>query len=347
MAKLILTLCVALIIGGLLYRMKMPAGLLVGALLGTAFLGVTMNLAYMPKTARFTAQIIAGAFIASSVQKKDFNRIKKLLKPASILLAGMLCFNILSGFVIYYTSPLDLMTSFMSAVPGGMSDVPIISGELGANMSQVAAVQFARMLSAVGVFPSLILFATPKVVPQHLPVNDLSKHEALPVKSHMVLGILLSASVAGFIGQYLKIPAGALLFALIGGITFNIVTVGTTLPRGFKRVAQVLSGAFIGSSITANDLLTMRFLVWPILYLLTGYFMLSFCIGFAISRSTGMSLREGMLVATPGGASDMALIASDLGVQSTDIVLLQLIRLIIVIAVFPQIIVLIVKLVGG
>jgi uncharacterized membrane protein AbrB (regulator of aidB expression) len=43
----------------------------------------------------------------------------------------------------------------------------------------------------------------------------------------------------------------------------------------------------------------------------------------------------------------MALIASDLGIQSTDVVVLQIVRLVFVITVFPQVIRLIVFLAGG
>ena len=48
-----------------------------------------------------------------------------------------------------------------------------------------------------------------------------------------------------------------------------------------------------------------------------------------------------MLMATPAGASDMALISADLGVTDRAVVELQIARMVIVIAVFPQVIALV------
>lgn len=53
-----------------------------------------------------------------------------------------------------------------------------------------------------------------------------------------------------------------------------------------------------------------------------------------------------MLLATPGGASDMALTAAEMGVFSTDLVFTQILRMVIVISVFPQLIQLAAKLMG-
>ena len=52
-----------------------------------------------------------------------------------------------------------------------------------------------------------------------------------------------------------------------------------------------------------------------------------------------------MLIATPAGASDMALIASDLGVDNPDVSFIQIMRMITVVTVFPHIINLVVHLI--
>ena len=57
-----------------------------------------------------------------------------------------------------------------------------------------------------------------------------------------------------------------------------------------------------------------------------------------LHRFCGMTRREAMLVATPAGATDMALISGDLGISSLDLNVLQIIRMITVVSVFPQII---------
>ena len=75
--------------------------------------------------------------------------------------------NLLMGFLIHAVTDLDWITSFMCAVPGGMSDTPIIAADMGGNGGKVAVMQFARLLTGIGVFPSLILTVTKKeAIPQ-------------------------------------------------------------------------------------------------------------------------------------------------------------------------------------
>lgn len=57
--------------------------------------------------------------------------------------------------------------------------------------------------------------------------------------------------------------------------------------------------------------------------------------------------KEGMLIASPAGASGMALIMDDMGAQNTDVVIMQVARACVVMAVFPQIINLVCFLMGA
>lgn len=54
-----------------------------------------------------------------------------------------------------------------------------------------------------------------------------------------------------------------------------------------------------------------------------------------------------MLIASPAGASGMALIMDDMGVQNTDVVIMQVARAGVVMAVFPQIVNLVCFLMGA
>ena len=72
--------------------------------------------------------------------------------------------------------------------------------------------------------------------------------------------------------------------------------------------------------------------------MLVGYMTNSVITGRLLRSLFGFSLKEGMLAATPAGASDMALISADVGIQSPDIIVLHVIRVVFVVAVFPQVI---------
>ena len=332
---------------------------MVGSIAGVTALNIAFNAAYLPITAKVIAQITAGAYIGCGVTKSDIYRMKYIYKPAIVLLASYLALNMALGITISIIGRLDLITSFMCAVPGGISDVPLIAVDMGADVSKVVVMQFVRMAAGVGVFPGLIaaLNKSEQIKPDNSNISDkvenknaehkdcVSQNTVLKDKRHNpAICTVAVALICGMLGKLMGIPSGALLFSMLGVLVFKLFNDLAYIPMWAKRLAQVLSGAYIGCSVDYNSLLEMRYLLIPALVLLTGFMANSIITGRILHRFFGLSLKEGMLAATPAGASDMALISADIGVQSPDVIVLHIIRVTFVVAVFPQIINLVVML---
>jgi len=124
---LLLTLAIGSAFGFVFYKLKVPAGLMVGALVSVTAINIIWNAGFMPNGTKTFVQIIAGAFIGCSMEKSYLKRLSKIIKPALIMLFTFLLLNLLTGFLIYRVSQLDLVTSFMSTIPGGAGDTPIIA----------------------------------------------------------------------------------------------------------------------------------------------------------------------------------------------------------------------------
>lgn len=124
--------------------------------------------------------------------------------------------------MIHKVTDLDWITSFMCAVPGGMSDTPIIAADMGGNGGKVAVMQFSRLLAGIGLFSSLILTVTKneKISQQEMQVRKMSDGSKKP--SAFVLTAVVAA-VCGIIGKWSGVPVGALLFALIGVIALKLL----------------------------------------------------------------------------------------------------------------------------
>lgn len=343
MVPFFLTLAISSAVGFLFLKGKVPGGMMVGALVGTVILNISTEFAYMPATARMAAQITAGAFIGASLKRSDVRRMPRLAKPAVILLCGMLTLNLVLGVVVHAVSGLEWMTSFFCAVPGGMSDTPIIAAEMGANGAVVAFMQFFRLVAGIGVFPSVIMMLTRhEVMEEHTPQIKEAKQKATPGSVCITVAV---AAACGIVGKLSGIPVGALTFSMISTAALKLSTNRAAIPMWLKRIAQILSGAYIGCSIGPQELLDMRHLILPACLLVLAYLLNCFVLSTLLCRFCGMPRREAMLVATPAGASDMALISGDMGISNQDLNVLQIIRMIVVVSVFPQIIRLIVMLV--
>jgi len=329
------TLLCAAAFGFLLTRLKVPGGMMVGAVIGAAAWNLITGNAQLDSLAKTAAQIIAGAFIGSGVQRDDLKHMKAMLKAAGIVIGSLLLINITAGLIIHAVSPLDALTSFMASTPGGVSDIPIIAADLGADAPKVLVLQLVRMIMGIGIFPSLIArFTEPDPQDVQEKVSTKAKRKLdLP----NTLLTLLVATVFGLLGRVSPVPGGTMAFATIGSILFKLLYSKACLPGPVRKAAQCLSGAYVGAGIGITQLIELKFLAWPALVLIVCYALGAVLISTLLVKAGAFTRREALLASTPAGATDMALISADLGIHNVKLILLQVMRLITVITIFPTV----------
>lgn len=347
---LFLTLFVGSILGLIASKIKIPGGAMVGAIIGTACLNIFFEATYIPNETRLFVQIVAGAFIGCIMEKSDVKRIPAIAKPAAIMIISFLILNISAGLIIHMTSPLDLLTSFMSVVPGGISDTPIIAAAMGADAPKVAVLQIVRQVLGIGVFPSLILAydrsknSSEKNSQREANTEKRKKSQTKSWQSFTCTFII--AAISGILGSMTKIPSASFSFPIIAVLILKLVFDFAYMPRWAKKCAQILSGCYLGSNIVLHDVLELRYLIIPLIIIIIGYMINCFFTGIVIRKTCGFTRKESMLIATPAGASDMALISGDMGVENTDVIIMQVLRAVIIMTLFPQIIHIIVYFIG-
>jgi membrane AbrB-like protein len=347
---LLLTLLLGALFGLVIYKLKVPGGLLVGAIVGAALLNICFGTAYMPNQTKLFVQIISGAFIGCSMEKSDIKRLPQIIKPASIMISALLVLNLGAGVLIHLLSPLDYITSFMCVVPGGISDTPIIAAVMGADGPKVAVMQIIRQILGIGVFPSLIYAYDQR---RNKSEKDgyreayTEKRQKSKTKSWQAfVCTLIAAAIFGLLGNMTRIPASCFVFAIVSVLILKLQFDFAFMPRWAKKFAQILSGCYLGSIIGMPDVLDLRYLLIPLFIIIFGYMANCYITGIILNKTCGFTRKEAMLITTPAGASDMALISSDLGVENTDVIILQILRAVIVMTFFPQIINLVLHLIG-
>lgn len=338
---MILTIAAGAAMGCLLMKLKVPGGLLIGSMIAAAFLNISFKAAYMPGSTKILVQIVAGAFIGRSMEKSDVRRLPMIIRPALIMLGSLFVLNMAAGWLIWLVSPLDPLTSLMCVVPGGISDTPIIAADMGADGSKVAVMQLVRQILGIGVFPAIIYLwdkksSVPDGINKH---QNREKREKSKRSSWQAFSVtILIATVFGLLGRKSGLPSATFVFPIISVLVLKLVFDFAYIPKWAKKCAQVLSGCYLGSTVSLGDVIDMQHLILPLMIVVAGYAINCFLTGKLISKTCGFTRKEGMLITTPAGASDMALIASDLGVENTDVIILQVVRAIIVMSLFPQII---------
>ena len=128
-------LTVAAAAGGglLLMRLRVPGGMLVGAILGAVLVNLTTGQAYIWPQTRVVAQVLTGAYIGCLVTTEDLRHLPRVIRPYLAVMSTFLALNLAVGFFIWRVTDLDLLTSLFCAAPGGMTDTPLIALDMGAD----------------------------------------------------------------------------------------------------------------------------------------------------------------------------------------------------------------------
>ena len=350
----LLTLAAGGIFGLIFVFFKVPNGLRIGALLGAALLGIFFNAAWVPSQTRYIVQIIAGCLIGCTMEKSYLKSLRRIIKPGTVVVGTFLILNLVLGALIHAISPLDRVTSLMCVIPGGVTDIPIIAADMGADTPKVALLQLARYIVGVGLFPPMILgfdnflqkakakkAASPGqdgVFPAAPAAVGIKREKSGANSTAALICTLAAGSAAGFIGYLTRIPGGTFLFSVLAVLVLKLKFDLAFISPWAKKIALLLSGCYIGSLMTMEDVRSFGLLALPLVVTLSGFIVNCFITGNILCKTCGLSRKEGMLATTPAGASDIALNSADLGVMNPDIIVIHVFRTLIAIGLFPQII---------
>lgn len=344
--RLVLTFAVGAVCGLLFKPTKLPAAFMVGALVGVATLNCATGAAYVPPEVRVGVQIVAGAFIGCSMERSDLARLKQVGGPVAVVLLACLVLMLACGVMVGTVGGFEPVTALMSTIPGGVGEIPLIAADMGADASVVAVLQLVRQTLGTSVMPTLMVaFDRAQAARGRHGVRraDAALNEEGRVRSRQrsataTVAVLAVAAVAGLIGKATGISGMTFAFSIAAALVMKLAFDFAYVPRWIKNVCRVVTGCYIGTFFSAEMIAGLGSLALPALAVAAFYGANCFVTGGILQRLFGYGRKESMLMASPAGASDMALVMDDLGVRNVDVVVVQAVRAIVVVAVFPQVV---------
>ncbi|MBI9096396.1 MAG: AbrB family transcriptional regulator [Sphaerochaeta sp.] len=140
--------------GGVFFVMLgIPAGAILGSIFAIALLNLATDGAAYPASLKPMVQIFAGCYIGSKVTIQTLLEGRVLLLPALILLVELFIMAFLTAFVLYKVCHLNWGTAIFSATPGGITEMGLISDELGLETPKIVLMHTFRILAVLGVLP--------------------------------------------------------------------------------------------------------------------------------------------------------------------------------------------------
>ncbi len=343
--NLFLTVAVASLGSYLFYKLKIPAGALIGAIIFSAVFNITTDLGEFPTAMKTVVQAIAGGFIGQRVTRRDVQELRQTFQAGLLMFFCMIVYTVMLGTFLVSTTSLDLATAMVCAMPAGLSDTAIVSADLGADSTQATVVHLVRTLFAILILPQVAFQVCKHLeegsVKETVPVSDSHrvgyKAKEIQTNKNFVITIFL-AQISGLLGVLSGIPAGAMTFAIIVVAGQNIKTGKAYLPKWLKLIAQCITGILVGLKVSMDDVLNMNLLIQPILAVLICTVLCNYICAFLMHKVCKLDISTSLFGSIPAGVSDMALIATDMGGDAPKVSVLQLVRYIGMFTVMPLII---------
>ena len=357
---LILTLAIGILGGYLADKKKVPAAFMIGALFAVAIFNIVTDRAFLPTSFKFITQVATGTFIGSKFRTEDVKMLRKVIIPGMVMVVLMIAFSFILSFIMSHFLGIDYMTSFFATAPGGIMDISLIAYDFKANTSQVALLQLIRLISVISFVPFFtkkcyekskdkkVNFEkeiekernkNKKVSSEKKIEKEINEEEKTLNRSEksftftLVIGI-----IGGIIGYFSHLPAGTMSFAMAFVAFFNVRTQKAYMPLPLRKIIQTFGGALIGARVTLADVVALKTLVLPIILIIVGFCLMNVLVGFFLYKTTKFSLSTALLSASPGGMSDISLMAEDLGANGPQVASMQFLRAIFIVGVYPLII---------
>ena len=343
--KLLLTFAVS-ITGGLIgKKLRLPACYMVGGILAVAVFNVATGLAYFPEQYTFILQFISGIYIGHKVFRNDIKELITHPLILIILVLWMMLVNAIVGLAIHWLAGFDIPTAMFSCAPGGMNDMALIAKDLGGDITYVALIQLSRVIFITALYPFIYRFIFrknlyPKVKnspKESSTAGSVSKRREFTKKEKILYTVITAAfSVAGgTLFRELGVAGGATIGALVFVALFNCITAKAYSPPALNILTQILCGVLIGARITRNDVANFDKLLLPVLIVAVSGLLSAYLVAVIVSKIVRTDFMTSLLMSTPGGIQEMTILADEFQCDTPRVVLVQTLRIILVILLFP------------
>lgn len=317
--------------GVIAYAFSFPIPWLLGGLVAV-FVGHKLNIKLaephkvFSRWIRVLIGVALGASVASSLNQ--FN--------PSIFLAILLSFVfvvILTTFGTWYFRRLEgfqTVDSFMSALPGGLSFLIALAGDLGDRFPKIALIHTVRIVVLVFSF---------SVMAMYLGVDDIQEVKGNPfsfVLHFDLLKILVLILCTGFLADRVKVTGSHVIMGLIlSAIFYKFGLIQQAMPELLITLAMIYLGALLGYEL-ANSTpkgyfkLMSSSLVYTFVALVTALL-----ISLVIGRFLHDDFLLYLLALAPGGIAEISLITLALGLDAGFVAIVHACRFVFILIAGP------------
>jgi uncharacterized protein len=327
--KVLLSLALGLAAGYLAFVIGMPLPWMLGAMLGNTIAALARLPVMGPNGLRVLVVPIIGVMLGSAVSAETFQALGDW--SISFLVLGPFLATAAGGSYLVYRhlGGFDPVTAFFSAMPGGLNEMLIIGGEAGGNERRIALAHASRILltiSFVALFFGLVL----DVQSGSQNGANWTALGALGLGDYLILAICAALGVP--LGRVLRLPAAPMLGPMILSAAAHVSGLVDLPPPTLLVIgAQVVLGAIIGCRFIGAALREVGRDLFLSVFSTAGMLVTGLGFAWVVASLTGTSLAQAFLAYSPGGLTEMSLLALAMGGDIAYVSVTHIVRIVMVI----------------
>ncbi len=271
-----------------------------------------------------------GAYLQSSA----LSAIGDAWLPVALASLGTLVISLAAGVALARWTPADTRTAALGMVAGGASGIVGMADDLGGDDRLVAFMQYARVLLVVLMTPVLVALAFPGHDVGGVAAGDAS----LAVGDASGWVVTLALAAAGLLaGRLVRLPAATLLGPMIltGALAISGVAGDLAVLDLLREIAFTVLGLRIGLRFTVAAVRLAGRLLLPVVACIAGLIVACFGIAVLLHLTTSATLLDAYLATTPGGLYAVLAVAFGAGANTTFIIAVQGLRVLVMVLLAP------------
>jgi membrane AbrB-like protein len=244
------TLAIAAAGGLVLGLLGMPAGFLSGSILAVAGASLAGRPMLIPTPLMRVLLVMIGISLGSVVTPETLHGMATYPLSIAALIAAMAAISFGGAAYLRVVHGWDMITAYLAAAPGGLSQVMGLAAELGVDMRAIAIVQTVRVvIIAVG-------------LPAGLSVLGLVGHATRsiggpfdPTRIDELAILVVTSTVAAIIAYRIRFPGGLLFGAMLTSATLHgSGIIHVVMPWWVTYTVMIAFGAVTGSRFANTPL---------------------------------------------------------------------------------------------
>lgn len=332
--RIILTIAISALGGGIAMLLGLPAGWLMGGALAVTVATLAGAPTSMPDGLKNITFVLIGMSMGASVAPDSLSLLGNWPISLAALFIELVIIVAATGWMLIRFFRLDAGTAYLGSFPGHLSFVMGMAATGVGNPRQIVVIQVIRVLMLTIAVPLGSAF---------LPVDDFPTQTTSDYLSPLQIVLLAAACVAtGLVFQALKIPAGLVLGAMAASTVGKLAGFyAEALPPALVLITFVLTGALIGSrfkGVTRQEL-TAAALGGFIATTMTMAIVTVTALG--VTPLVNMPFGQVWLALSPGALEGMGALGIALGYDTAFIAAHHVIRLLMLTFAVPLVVVLI------